>query len=138
MGMQWRWHSSLWDFGSALTVVQKRVITSPLMLPCFTALCYTYAIVLIPASLHICTRSPYLHISKLQDGVFNTMYSGDRAPYSPVDFLFGWWNVADHLAEYQQQVRIVNSLLQLQGTHCTDRCLAAVSSSNFQQRPLHG
>jgi hypothetical protein len=40
----------------------------------------------------------------LQDGVINNMYSGERQPFSPVDFLYGWWTVADHLAEYQQQV----------------------------------
>jgi hypothetical protein len=32
------------------------------------------------------------------------MYSGDRRPYSPVDFLYSWWCQADKLAEYQQQV----------------------------------
>jgi len=41
----------------------------------------------------------------LQDAVFAHVFSGDRQPFSPADFLFSWWTVADHLAEYQQQAR---------------------------------
>mmetsp|Transcript_40273 Transcript_40273/g.101940 ORF Transcript_40273/g.101940 Transcript_40273/m.101940 type:complete len:693 (-) Transcript_40273:252-2330(-) len=37
------------------------------------------------------------------DRVVGEMYSGQRAPYSPVALLHAWWRHADHLAGYQQQ-----------------------------------
>lgn len=37
--------------------------------------------------------------------MFNHVFSGQRQPFSPADFLYSWWTVADHLAEYQQQAR---------------------------------
>lgn len=53
-----------------------------------------------------------------QDAVFNSVFSGERQPYSPADFLYSWWTVADHLAEYQQQVKIEGCV----HTHFTVTC----------------
>lgn len=39
----------------------------------------------------------------LQDTVFGEVYSGNRQPFSPAEFLFQWWRYADSLAGYQQQ-----------------------------------
>ena len=39
-----------------------------------------------------------------QDVLFAQLYSGSRAPLSPVDFLHAWWHSAGgHLEGYQQQ-----------------------------------
>jgi hypothetical protein len=35
--------------------------------------------------------------------VFGEVYSGNRQPFSPAEFLYQWWRFADSLAGYQQQ-----------------------------------
>ncbi|KAF9681333.1 hypothetical protein SADUNF_Sadunf06G0215100 [Salix dunnii] len=35
--------------------------------------------------------------------IFSAVYSGDRAPYSPAQFLYSWWQHSANLASYEQQ-----------------------------------
>ncbi|KAI3985759.1 hypothetical protein MKX01_030673 [Papaver californicum] len=37
------------------------------------------------------------------DAIFTSVFSGDRAPYSPARFLFSWWQHSANLASYEQQ-----------------------------------
>ncbi|CAM8913240.1 unnamed protein product [Rhodiola kirilowii] len=37
------------------------------------------------------------------DAIFTAMYSGDRSPYSPAQFLYSWWQHSSNLATYEQQ-----------------------------------
>ncbi|GMP60221.1 hypothetical protein CsSME_00023184 [Camellia sinensis var. sinensis] len=37
------------------------------------------------------------------DAMFSAVFSGDRMPYSPVKFLYSWWQHAANLASYEQQ-----------------------------------
>lgn len=37
------------------------------------------------------------------DVIFNAVFSGDRAPYSPAQFLYSWWRLSENLACYEQQ-----------------------------------
>ncbi|XP_062164067.1 ubiquitin C-terminal hydrolase 22 [Alnus glutinosa] len=37
------------------------------------------------------------------DDIFSAVFSGDRAPYSPAQFLYSWWQHSSNLASYQQQ-----------------------------------
>jgi hypothetical protein len=39
----------------------------------------------------------------VQESVFGEVYSGNRQPFSPAEFLYQWWRFADSLAGYQQQ-----------------------------------
>jgi hypothetical protein len=39
----------------------------------------------------------------MQESVFGEVYSGNRQPFSPTEFLYQWWRFADSLAGYQQQ-----------------------------------
>jgi hypothetical protein len=45
-----------------------------------------------------CASSP-----AMQEAVFGEVYSGNRQPFSPAEFLYQWWRFADSLAGYQQQ-----------------------------------
>jgi len=42
-------------------------------------------------------------LESLQEAVFAEVYSGNRQPFSPAEFLYQWWRFADSLAGYQQQ-----------------------------------
>ncbi|CAI9274888.1 unnamed protein product [Lactuca saligna] len=35
--------------------------------------------------------------------IFSAVFSGDRAPYSPAQFLYSWWRLSENLACYEQQ-----------------------------------
>ncbi|KAG6772912.1 ubiquitin C-terminal hydrolase 22 [Populus alba x Populus x berolinensis] len=35
--------------------------------------------------------------------IFSAVYSGDRTPYSPAQFLYSWWQHSANLASYEQQ-----------------------------------
>lgn len=37
------------------------------------------------------------------DNIFSAVFSGDRAPYSPANFLYSWWQHSANLASYEQQ-----------------------------------
>ncbi|KDP33497.1 hypothetical protein JCGZ_07068 [Jatropha curcas] len=37
------------------------------------------------------------------DVIFSALYSGDRTPYSPAQFLYSWWQHSANLASYEQQ-----------------------------------
>ncbi|KAL5558255.1 hypothetical protein UlMin_034466 [Ulmus minor] len=37
------------------------------------------------------------------DGIFSAVFSGDRSPYSPAQFLYSWWQHSANLASYEQQ-----------------------------------
>ncbi|XP_071692392.1 ubiquitin C-terminal hydrolase 22 isoform X1 [Rutidosis leptorrhynchoides] len=37
------------------------------------------------------------------DVIFSAVFSGDRAPYSPAQFLYSWWRLSENLACYEQQ-----------------------------------
>ncbi|XP_051119661.1 ubiquitin C-terminal hydrolase 22 [Andrographis paniculata] len=37
------------------------------------------------------------------DTVFEAVFSGERAPYSPAKFLYSWWQHSENLASYEQQ-----------------------------------
>ncbi|XP_020265798.1 ubiquitin carboxyl-terminal hydrolase 22-like isoform X2 [Asparagus officinalis] len=37
------------------------------------------------------------------DGVFSAVFSGERMPYSPAQFLYSWWQHSTTLAGYEQQ-----------------------------------
>ncbi|WCJ30411.1 Ubiquitin carboxyl-terminal hydrolase 22 [Euphorbia peplus] len=37
------------------------------------------------------------------DVIFSAVYSGDRTPYSPAQFLYSWWQHSANLASYEQQ-----------------------------------
>ncbi|KAJ4834339.1 hypothetical protein Tsubulata_037538 [Turnera subulata] len=37
------------------------------------------------------------------DSIFSAVFSGDRTPYSPAQFLYSWWQHAANLASYEQQ-----------------------------------
>lgn len=37
------------------------------------------------------------------DLVFSAVFSGDRTPYSPAQFLYSWWQHSENLATYEQQ-----------------------------------
>ncbi|KAE8056237.1 hypothetical protein FH972_013027 [Carpinus fangiana] len=37
------------------------------------------------------------------DAIFSAVFSGDRAPYSPAQFLYSWWQHSANLASYEQQ-----------------------------------
>uniref|UniRef100_A0A7N0V4R6 ubiquitinyl hydrolase 1 n=1 Tax=Kalanchoe fedtschenkoi TaxID=63787 RepID=A0A7N0V4R6_KALFE len=37
------------------------------------------------------------------DAIFTAVYSGDRTPYSPAQFLYSWWQHSSNLATYEQQ-----------------------------------
>ncbi|KVH95090.1 ubiquitin carboxyl-terminal hydrolase 22 [Cynara cardunculus var. scolymus] len=37
------------------------------------------------------------------DIIFSAVFSGDRAPYSPAQFLYSWWRLSENLACYEQQ-----------------------------------
>nr|XP_043607789.1 ubiquitin C-terminal hydrolase 22 [Erigeron canadensis] len=37
------------------------------------------------------------------DVIFSAVYSGDRVPYSPAQFLYSWWRLSENLACYEQQ-----------------------------------
>jgi hypothetical protein len=43
-------------------------------------------------------------LGRAQDALVGAMYCGQRAPFSPANFLHAWWCQAERLAEYQQQV----------------------------------
>eukprot|EP00775_Hariotina_reticulata_P004801 gene4801-5050_t len=42
-------------------------------------------------------------LSCQMEAVFAEVYSGNRQPFSPAEFLYQWWRFADSLAGYQQQ-----------------------------------
>ncbi|XP_028807197.1 ubiquitin C-terminal hydrolase 22-like [Neltuma alba] len=35
--------------------------------------------------------------------MFSAMFSGDRSPYSPAQFLYSWWQHSENFASYEQQ-----------------------------------
>ncbi|CAK9141329.1 unnamed protein product [Ilex paraguariensis] len=37
------------------------------------------------------------------DVIFSAVFSGDRTPYSPAQFLYSWWQLSENLATYEQQ-----------------------------------
>ncbi|CDP07897.1 unnamed protein product [Coffea canephora] len=37
------------------------------------------------------------------DVIFSAVFSGDRTPYSPAQFLYSWWQHSENLANYEQQ-----------------------------------
>ncbi|KAF8400478.1 hypothetical protein HHK36_013776 [Tetracentron sinense] len=37
------------------------------------------------------------------DAIFSAVFSGDRTPYSPAQFLYSWWQHSANLASYEQQ-----------------------------------
>ncbi|KAK6237072.1 Peptidase C19 [Theobroma cacao] len=37
------------------------------------------------------------------DAISSAMFSGDRTPYSPAQFLFSWWQHSSNLASYEEQ-----------------------------------
>ncbi|KAL3498264.1 hypothetical protein ACH5RR_040996 [Cinchona calisaya] len=37
------------------------------------------------------------------DVIFSAVFSGDRTPYSPAQFLYSWWKQSENLANYEQQ-----------------------------------
>ncbi|PON68359.1 Ubiquitinyl hydrolase [Parasponia andersonii] len=37
------------------------------------------------------------------DSIFSAVFSGDRSPYSPAQFLYSWWQHSANLASYEQQ-----------------------------------
>ncbi|XP_076958435.1 ubiquitin C-terminal hydrolase 22-like [Bidens hawaiensis] len=37
------------------------------------------------------------------DVIFSEVFSGDRVPYSPAQFLYSWWKLSENLACYEQQ-----------------------------------
>uniref|UniRef100_A0A5B7CAR0 ubiquitinyl hydrolase 1 n=1 Tax=Davidia involucrata TaxID=16924 RepID=A0A5B7CAR0_DAVIN len=37
------------------------------------------------------------------DVIFSAVFSGDRTPYSPAQFLYSWWQHSENLATYEQQ-----------------------------------
>ncbi|XP_057959603.1 ubiquitin C-terminal hydrolase 22 [Malania oleifera] len=37
------------------------------------------------------------------DVIFSAVFSGDRTPYSPAQFLYSWWQHSENLASYEQQ-----------------------------------
>lgn len=53
----------------------------------------------------LCTgyTSSFIELLYLQESIFGEVYSGNRQPCSPAEFLYQWWRHADSLAGYQQQ-----------------------------------
>lgn len=49
------------------------------------------------------TSSDRLCLSCDIDVIFSAVFSGDRAPYSPAQFLYSWWRLSENLACYEQQ-----------------------------------
>jgi ubiquitin carboxyl-terminal hydrolase 22/27/51 len=37
------------------------------------------------------------------DSIFSAVFSGDRTPYSPAQFLYSWWQLSENHASYEQQ-----------------------------------
>ncbi|KAJ4957672.1 hypothetical protein NE237_024783 [Protea cynaroides] len=51
------------------------------------------------------------------DAIFSAVFSGDRRPYSPANFLYSWWLHAANLASYQQQDAHEFFISMLDGIH---------------------
>ncbi|XP_043701240.1 ubiquitin C-terminal hydrolase 22-like isoform X2 [Telopea speciosissima] len=58
------------------------------------------------------------------DAMFSAVFSGDRKPYSPANFLYSWWQHAANLASYEQQDAHEFFISMLDGIHekVKDRC----------------
>ncbi|MQM17662.1 hypothetical protein Taro_050638 [Colocasia esculenta] len=51
------------------------------------------------------------------DAMYSAIFSGDRLPYSPVRFLYSWWQHASNLASYEQQDAHEFFISMLDGIH---------------------
>ncbi|XP_042495382.1 ubiquitin C-terminal hydrolase 22-like [Macadamia integrifolia] len=58
------------------------------------------------------------------DAMFSAVFSGDRKPYSPANFLYSWWQHAANLASYEQQDAHEFFISMLDGIHekVKDQC----------------
>ncbi|XP_010541550.1 PREDICTED: ubiquitin carboxyl-terminal hydrolase 22 [Tarenaya hassleriana] len=54
------------------------------------------------------------------DALFSAMFSGDRTPFSPVQFLYSWWQHSANLATYEQQDSHEFFISLLDGIHEND------------------
>ncbi|XP_030544456.1 ubiquitin C-terminal hydrolase 22 [Rhodamnia argentea] len=57
------------------------------------------------------------------DIIFSAMFSGDRGPYSPAQFLCSWWQHSANLASYEQQDAHEFFISLLDGIHETENKL---------------
>lgn len=78
----------------ALACLQACLAKSVLMHACHVMLCSMHEQV---------THRAAAVVHGSQDTVFGEVYSGNRQPFSPAEFLYQWWRFADSLAGYQQQ-----------------------------------
>ncbi|XP_043719835.1 ubiquitin C-terminal hydrolase 22-like [Telopea speciosissima] len=51
------------------------------------------------------------------DAMFSAVFSADRKPYSPANFLYSWWQYAANLASYEQQDAHEFFISMLDGIH---------------------